>query len=587
MNTTSSSTVVNNLSHKLPQSLTDSVAKTLSAWTAEGNVAKIWQKDATLWTNKDEAKWLEWLDVVATQQKALPEYQAFAEEIKAAGFTDILLLGMGGSSLAPEVFAITYGSKPGYPRLRILDSTDPQQIRNLDATVDLKKTLFIVSSKSGSTLEPNIYMAHFLSMVKQAVGEKAGSQFVAITDPGSKLETVAKADGFRRIFTGFPGIGGRYSALSPFGVVPATLTGLDMQTFLGLAQEMTVQCSDSNAEKNPGVLLGAIMGEAARAGRDKLTIVTSPAIHDFGAWLEQLVAESTGKEGKAIIPVDLETLSTDTTVYGDDRLFVYVKLEGDTGKFNGLDNAAIEERLDALNAKGHPVVQITLQNKIDLACEFFRFEIATAVAGAITGINPFDQPDVEASKIETRTLTDEYEKTGTLPSEKPFFEDGQFQLFSDESNASALQKASADKTISGMLKAHFDRLGKGDYFAFLNYIEMSEKHVEATQKIRLLVRDKKHVATCLGFGPRFLHSTGQAYKGGPNTGVVLQLTCEDAQDLAVPGQKYSFGVVKAAQARGDFEVLTDRKRRALRLHITGSLEAGLKALGEAVTKALS
>jgi transaldolase/glucose-6-phosphate isomerase len=587
MNTTST-TVVNNLSHKLPQPLTDAVTKTLASWTDKGNVAKIWQKDASLWTGKDEAKWLEWLDVVATQQKALPDYQAFAEEIKAAGFTDILLLGMGGSSLAPEVFAITYGSKPGYPRLRILDSTDPQQIRNLDATVDLKKTLFIVSSKSGSTLEPNIYMAHFLSMVKQAVGaDKAGAQFIAITDPGSKLETVAKSENFRRVFTGYPGIGGRYSALSPFGIVPATLTGLDMQTFLGLAQEMTVQCSDASAEKNPGVLLGAIMGEAARAGRDKLTIVTSPAIHDFGAWLEQLVAESTGKEGKAIIPVDLETLSSDTTVYGDDRLFVFVKLEGDTGKFNGLDNAAIEERLNALNAKGHPVVQIVLKDKIDLACEFFRFEIATAVAGAIIGINPFDQPDVEASKIETRVLTDEYEKTGTLPSEKPFFEEGQFQLFSDTINAEALQKAAADKTLAGMLKAHLDRLGKDDYFAFLNYIEMSAKHVEATQQMRLQVRDKKHVATCLGFGPRFLHSTGQAYKGGPNTGVVLQMTCEDAQDLPVPDQKYSFGVVKAAQARGDFEVLTDRKRRALRIHITGSLEAGLKALGDAVTKALS
>jgi transaldolase/glucose-6-phosphate isomerase len=310
-------------------------------------------------------------------------------------------------------------------------------------------------------------------------------------------------------------------------------------------------------------------------------------VHDFGAWLEQLVAESTGKLGKAIIPVDLEGLSANTDVYGDDRLFVFIKLKGDGGTFNGLDNTIIEERLGQLAAKGHPVVTIELSEKIDLADEFFRFEIATAVAGAIIEINPFDQPDVEASKIETRELTDEYEKNGSLPAEKSFFEEGQVQLFSDSVNVAALEKTASDKTLVGMLRAHLDRLGKGDYFALLNYIEMSKEHVETMQKIRLNVRDHKHVATCLGFGPRFLHSTGQAYKGGPDTGVVLQLTCEDSDDLAVPGQKYSFGVVKSAQARGDFQVLTSRKRRALRVHITGDLEAGLKQLSQAVTEALA
>ncbi len=586
MNTASRSQV-NALSRRLPAALATAVSEILSDWTATNKIQKLWQKDATLWTSKDEAKWLEWLNVVAGQQALLPEYEAFAREIKDAGFTDVLLLGMGGSSLAPEVFAVTYGSQPGYPRLRILDSTDPQQIRHLDATVDAKKTLFVVSSKSGSTLEPNIYMAHFLAMVKQTVGEdKAGSHFIAITDPGSKLAAVAKSENFRRVFLGYPGIGGRYSALSPFGIVPAALIGLDLQTFLAQAQEMTVQCQANDAE-NPGLVLGAIMGAAARDGRNKLTIVTSPAIHDFGAWLEQLVAESTGKEGKAIIPVDLETLSANTSVYGDDRLFVFVKLEGDSGKFDGLDNAAIEERLQALEAKGHPVVRIILTDKINLAHEFFRFEIATAVAGAVMGINPFDQPDVEASKIKTRELTDEYENTGSLPAEEAFFEEGQIKLFSDQANIDALKKSSATNTLIGLLKAHLARLSKGDYFALLNYIEMNKAHIDIAQQIRLSVRDQKHVATCLGFGPRFLHSTGQAYKGGPDTGVVLQVTCEDEHDLAVPGQKYSFGIVKAAQARGDFDVLTSRKRRALRAHISGNLESGLKQLAEAIHQAIN
>lgn len=575
--------MANPLTYKLPPTISSRLEETLKSWSGS-KIEKLWARDASLWTGKDEAKWLDWLNLAEEQLKALPEYQGFAREVKEAGFTDVLLLGMGGSSLAPEVFSITYGSAAGYPRLRILDSTDPQQIRHLDATVNVEKTLFVVSSKSGSTLEPNIYMAHFLAMAKEKLGGKASSHFVAITDPGSKLETYARAENFRRIFHGYPGVGGRYSALSPFGVVPAALIGLDLSNFLGAAQRMTLDCKETTADKNPGVLLGAIMGSAALAGHDKLTIVTSPAIHDFGAWLEQLVAESTGKEGKAIIPVDLEHLG-DNSVYGADRLFVFVKLEGDKSSFNGVDNAAIEKKLNELAAHNHPVVTITLADKINLAGEFYRFEIATAVAGAVIGINPFDQPDVEASKIETKELTASYEKNGSLPAEAPFYEEGLIKLFSDADNAAAL-KAKGDNLVA-MLKAHFDRLGKDDYFALLAYIEMNQEHVAAAQEMRHLLRDKKHVATCLGFGPRFLHSTGQAYKGGPNSGVFLQVTCEDANDLAVPEQKYSFGIVKQAQARGDFQVLTTRKRRALRVHLGKDLAAGLKQLHEAVVKALA
>lgn len=578
-------TVANPLTYKLTPALNSQLEACLANWTAENKVEKLWNKEAQLWTGKDEAKWLDWLNLPEEQHKVLGDYESFAAEIKAAGFTNVLLLGMGGSSLAPEVFSITYGAAAGYPSLRILDSTDPQQIRNLDASVDFASTLFVVSSKSGSTLEPNIYMAHFLTAAREKLGAKAAEHFVAITDPGSKLEAYARAEKFRRIFHGYPAVGGRYSALSPFGIVPAALLGMDLNTFLSCAQAMSVDCKEKNADKNPGVLLGAIMGVAARAGHDKMTIVTSPAIHDFGAWLEQLVAESTGKEGKAIIPVDLEHLG-DASVYGEDRLFVFVKLAGDKSHFNGVDNEAIEAKLKTLAEHGQPVVTIELADKINLAAEFFRFEIATAVAGSIIGINPFDQPDVEASKIETKELTNSYEKTGTLPAEAPFFEEGQIKLFSDSENSSYLQERGG-KTLAGILKAHFDRLGKGDYFALLAYIEMNQEHVEAAQTMRHLLRDQKHVATCLGFGPRFLHSTGQAYKGGPNSGVFLQVTCDDARDLAVPAQKYSFGIVKQAQARGDFQVLTSRHRRALRVHLGQDLGAGLKQLQEAVQKALN
>lgn len=584
--------MANSLTYKLPANISDKLDQTLKSWSG-GKVGQLWKKDAALWTGKDEAKWLDWLNLPEEELKKLGEYQSFADEVKGQ-FNHVLLLGMGGSSLAPEVFSITYGGavpvvgaatspsvSAGYPSLRILDSTDPQQIRNLTASVNFEKTLFVVSSKSGSTLEPNIYMAHFLALAKAKLGEKAASHFVAITDPGSKLEGFARAEKFRHIFHGLPGVGGRYSALSPFGVVPATLIGMDMPKFLAAALQTAQDCKESNAEKNPGVLLGAIMGSAALCGHDKLTIVTSPSIHDFGAWLEQLVAESTGKEGKAIIPVDLEELG-DASVYGQDRLFVFVKLDGDKNA-----DSVIEAKLSELAAAGHPVVTITLADKINLAAEFFRFEIATAVAGAVISINPFDQPDVEASKIETRELTEAYEKNGSLPPESPFYEEGHIKLFTDKENESVLKSG---KNLVDILRTHLSRLSNGDYFALLAYIEMNAHHMEEMQKLRHLLRDKKKVATCLGFGPRFLHSTGQAYKGGPNSGVFLQITCDDVADLAVPGQKYTFGVVKQAQARGDFQVLVSRKRRALRVHLNkdqnNSISTALKQLADALASLL-
>ena len=572
---------VSKQTYTLPQDLAAAVKTATDDWRANGKVRRLWQRDATLWTGTDEANWLGWLDITEKQLAEHENLRKVAEDAKNSGVSDVLLLGMGGSSLCPEVLRMTYGKSAGYPELHVLDSTDPAQIKSFDDKIDPAKTLFIVSSKSGSTLEPNIFKQYFFERTKQAVGaEKAGSHFIAITDPGSKMQQVAETDKFRHIFPGVPSIGGRYSALSNFGMVPAAVMGLDTKKFLERTEEMVEACASCVAvEENPGVVLGLILGSAAKAGRDKVTIITSPGIYDLGAWLEQLLAESTGKQGKGIIPVDRETIGA-PDLYGNDRVFAYLRLDS-------APDAQQDAQVAALEKAGHPVVRIAVGDKYDLGQEFFRWEIATAVAGSILGINAFNQPDVEASKIATKSLTSEYEKSGSLPPEKPILEDKGVKLFTDEKNASDLAKAAgSDKSLAGYLKAHFGRIKAGDYFAVLGYIQMNEPHEKALQTIRHTLRDKKHVATCLGFGPRFLHSTGQAYKGGPNSGVFLQITCDDAKDLPVPGQKYTFGIVKAAQARGDFQVLAERRRRALRVHLGADLESGLRTLQDAVKQAL-
>ncbi len=569
---------------KLPADLDSAVRKNLSDWRALGKVRLLWQKDAALWTNDDEAKWLGWLTITGEQIAQLSTLKDFAAEVKAAGFSDILLLGMGGSSLCPEVLSLTYPQMPGFPGLHILDSTDPAQIKSVEKKVNLAKTLFIVSSKSGSTLEPNIYKQYFFERMRQTVGdEKVGSHFIAITDPGSKMQQVAERDRFRHIFYGVPSIGGRYSALSNFGMIPAAAMGMDVEKFLRQTQKMVDACSPSTAvEQNPGVMLGIVLGSAARIGRDKVTLIASPGIGDLGAWLEQLLAESTGKVGKGIIPVDREALGA-PDVYGNDRVFAYIRLES-------APDAAQDAQVAAIEKAGNPVVRISVSDIYDLGQEFFRWEIATAVAGSIIGINAFNQPDVEASKIETKKLTSEYESKGSLPAERPIFggsgADSGIKLFTDEKNAAELAKAvGSERTVAGYLRAHLARIKPGDYFAVLGYVEMNDEHEALLQALRLSVRDKKRVATCLGFGPRFLHSTGQAYKGGPNSGVFLQITCDDAVDIPVPQQKYTFGIVKAAQARGDFAVLAERGRRALRVHLGADVNAGLKHLLEMVKQA--
>jgi len=563
----------------LGSSIGKAVENATEDWRASAKIRRLWQHDKSVWTGTDEDKWLGWLNSPASADIA--DYEDFAQRVKGQNFTDAVVLGMGGSSLGPEVLAETFARKAGFPKLHVLDSTDPAQVRNLQASINIANTLFIVSSKSGGTTEPNVMKDYFFARVSEAIGaDKAGHRFIAVTDPGSSLEKVATRQGFARVFHGDPTIGGRYSVLSPFGLVPAAAAGIDVGKLLKHTLAMVRSCGpDVPPHENPGVQLGLAMGLAGLEGRDKVTILSSKKISDFGAWAEQLIAESTGKEGKGLIPIDGEPLG-DPAVYGKDRFFIDLRTEGES-------DAAHDDKLAALEKAGHPVVRIVMKSIDHIGQEFFRFEMATAVAGAMLGINPFNQPDVEDAKIKTRELTAAFEKSGALPPEQPVMSTAQADLYTDDNNASALRRAGADGDLGSWLKAHLSRSGADDYVALLAYIERNRAHIDALQHMRLEVRDKRHVATCAEFGPRFLHSTGQAYKGGPDSGVFLQITSDDAEDLPVPGQKASFGIIKAAQARGDFDVLTERGRRALRVHLKGDLEAGLKMLDTAIVEALN
>ena len=585
--------VTNPLTFTAPERLTADVKTALDDWDKGDKVRRLWAGDASLWSGADEARWLGWLRAVpdvrlkldTTEVRLKPDtttvrlkpdttYGDFAQWVQKQGFTHTLLLGMGGSSLCPDVLSRSFGPQPGFPELLVLDSTDPAQIQSIERRIDLARTLFIVSSKSGSTLEPNIFKDYFLSRAI-AAGTSADQCFVAVTDPGSSMEQSARRDGFHQVFPGVPDVGGRYSALTNFGLVPAAAMGLDVARLLDRAVEMVRACAPgSAAEQNPGVVLGTVLGVSAIRGRDKVTLICSRGVAALGAWLEQLLAESTGKQGRGLIPVDgEETAAPD--VYGRDRVFAYIRLESD-------DAPELEQRVAALERAGHVVVRITLSDLYDLGQELFRWEVATAVAGSIVGINPFDQPDVEASKVATRQLTSAYESTGELPRETPLWTNG-VSVFADARYAATLRSSAGfEKTSEGYLRAHLARLDGGDYFALLAYLDMNERNEALLQRIRHTVRDQMHVATCLGFGPRFLHSTGQAYKGGPNSGVFLQLTCDDDADLAVPGRRYTFGIVKAAQARGDFQVLAERGRRVLRVHLGADVERGLEKLADIV-----
>ena len=569
---------MNTLSYTLPSELDAAVRQVLDDWQNNGRMSRLWQRDAALWTDSDEAHWLGWLTIAQESLNELEVIEAFSQSVATSGITHVVLLGMGGSSMAPEVIRETYGSKPGFPALEVLDSTDPSSVRAVENAVDLEHTLFIAASKSGSTLEPNILKAYFYQRMIDTVGaERAAGHFIAITDPGSSLEVLAKKEGFRHIFPGRPDIGGRFSALSNFGVVPAAMIGVDCRRFLDNTLQMVEACgADVSVDDNPGAVLGCILGVAADMGHDKLTIVATPALASIGAWLEQLVAESTGKQGKGVIPVDGEALTAPET-YGNDRVFVYIRLQA-------APDPAQEQAVKRLEQAGQPVVYIDVTDLYNLGQEFFRWEIATAVIGAILGVNPFDQPDVEASKIETRKITEAYESGQALPEETLLADDGVLTLYSDARNATVLHAGGGETTTPGaLLQAHLGRISDGDYLALLVYLDRNAANLGSLKRIRDSIRQSCTAATCLGFGPRFLHSTGQAYKGGPNSGVFIQVTCDPVEDVPVPGHNYTFGLVEAAQARGDFEVLAERDRRVLRVHLGADLQAGLDRLEQLVT----
>ena len=539
-------------SWSLPDDLADKVRARMDDMRRRDVVHRIWDSDPTVWSGGDEDKWLGWLTLPTQDRASLTSAAHLAGEINAERVRDVVLLGMGGSSLAPEVIRSIIGRADGYPELHVCDSTDPAQLRSVERAIDFERTLFLVASKSGSTLEVNILKEYFFHRVLDRLGAKeAGSRFVLTTDPGSMLHQVALQEGFRGIFDGLPNVGGRYSALSNFGLVPASVIGADVSKLLDSAADMARRCWSDDPD-NTAFELGVILGELSLQGRDKPTLIAPSGLASFGAWLEQLVAESLGKGGKGIIPIDGEAPG-DPDVYGRDRIFVQLRL---TDAADSETDAMVER----FERAGHPIVRIVWPHPYALGGEFFRWEFATAVAGAVLGVNPFDQPDVEATKVVTRRLAAEYDITGVLPSEGHV---------SDMAGVVAL----------------LNQLHEGDYFALLAFVEMSDRHRSALQAIRGLVRDRKKVATAVGFGPRYLHSTGQAHKGGPNSGVFLLITCEDREDLPVPGQKYTFGTIKLAQALGDYEVLRDRGRRVIRLHLE-DVEAGLRELHAIIARSI-
>jgi transaldolase/glucose-6-phosphate isomerase len=532
---------------------------------------RLWERDTTLWKSTPAhqaiiAEALGWLSVPADIREQVAELVGFVDEVRAEGYTDAVLLGMGGSSLAPEVLRRTFGVAEGYLDLHVLDSTDPQAVLDLERSLDFERTLFVVASKSGGTTETASFHAYFYHALEHLGGELAGRHFVAITDEDTSLQREALAEDFRAVFVNPSDIGGRYSALSFFGLVPGALIGLDLDALLGRALAMADTCAAGKAAvESPGAHLGAVLGGLAGAGRDKLTLLASPGVASFGAWVEQLVAESTGKEGMGIVPVDLEP-PAEPARYGDDRLFVYVRLAAAADA--GQDMAAA-----ALAQAGQPVVTIDLDDPLDLGGEFLRWEIATAAAGALLGIDPFDQPNVQESKDNTKRLLAGFVASGELMTEVPGGADAKLSL------------SIADDGLPAVLREFLAQTAAGDYVALQAYVAPDPALWDALQRVRAVLRDRLRVATTLGYGPRFLHSTGQLHKGGPNTGLFLQLVGHDREDASIPGQPYSFSVLKRAQARGDFSALRAHGCRALRICLGDDVPAAVAKLLELVEAA--
>lgn len=543
--------------------------------------ARLWQADPGLWKPGDAshqgiiAGALGWLNVFEGVRAEIDGLKAFVDEVKADGYRTAVLLGMGGSSLAPEVMHAILGTAPGFLDLHVLDSTDPAAVRAVEAAVDLETTLFIVSSKSGGTTETACFHSYFFELLSRLDGGRAGRHFAAITDEGTLLEKQALEQGFRAVFVNPGDIGGRYSALSFFGMVPAALMGVDLERLLNGARAVAAACGpDVSAGENPGLRLGAALGELALRGRDKLTFVCDAALVPLGAWVEQLVAESTGKEGTGIVPVDREALG-DAEVYGSDRVFAVLRLgaerSGAAPPSAGRPDAAA---LAGLRAAGHPVLEHELRDVYDLGGEFLRWEIAVATAGHVLAIDPFDQPNVQESKDNTRRLLAGYAASGELLEEMP------------GGAAGKLSFALRDEGLPAVLREFLARAAAGDYVALQAYIAPGQAVWDELQAIRLRLRDGLRLATTVGYGPRYLHSTGQLHKGGANKGLFLQLLGHDPDDVQIPGQPYSFSVLKRAQARGDLSALRAHGCRALRVCLGDDVPAGLARLAELVAAAL-
>lgn len=551
----------------------EAVAVTLKDAAKANVIARIWEYDASLWKAEEAHQKiirnsLGWLTVAGEMLEVSNELRDFAQGIAAAGFQQAMVCGMGGSSLCPEVLRQTFGKQLNFPELLVLDSTDPDTVDSFKQRIDLESCLFVIASKSGSTTEPIAFHRYWYDEVTR-VSDVPGHSFVAITDPGSQMADTAAREGFRKIFLNQPTIGGRYSALSYFGMVPASLMGLEVAKFLTPAQLMSAACGVAVEEaQNPGAVLGAVMAACAVAGRDKLTIITDARLAALGLWIEQLVAESTGKEGKGIVPVVGEPLG-EVSAYGEDRLFVAVSV----GPLDETTRATLKQ----LEAAGHPVVYRNLPDIYDLGAEFFLWEFATAFAGWRLGINPFDQPNVQESKDATKQILEKFKRDGKLEAENPLASEGQITVYGD---------GEANSSVKDALRAFCAGIKRSDYVALLAYVEETSATDAALETIRTTIRDMTRCATTTGYGPRFLHSTGQLHKGGPDSGVFIQITATDKVDPLVPGEAYTFGVLKDAQALGDFQSLQKHGRRALRVDLGNDELVGLRKLQELISKSL-
>ena len=551
-----------------------STRKTIRQMDTDRYIQRLWSRDLTLWKDDSEhqriiANSLGWLTVPEKLLEEAPALSAFAEEIRRDGIRHVLLMGMGGSSLCPEVFRRTFGRIEGYPQLLVLDSTDPATIRSMERAIEISKTLFVVASKSGTTTEPLMFYRYFFDKVAE-VSADPGRHFIAITDPDSKLERIAREKGFRRVFQNRADIGGRYSALSYFGMVPAALMGLDVKVILERAVCAGQDCGpEAPAAQNPAAQLAAALGQLAREGRDKITLVIPPPLDALGLWIEQLIAESTGKEGGGILPVAGEPLGA-PDIYSEDRVFIYIRTESGA-------SPEVEAVLEALLEAGHPVIGQVLPDPLSLGSEFFVWEFAAALAGALLGINPFDQPNVQESKDNTRQLLEVVGMEGQLPVQEVLVEERGCQIFGE----AALKQ----ETLAATTRAHLARVKAGDYVALTAYLPETDEHDRLLGAIRLRIRDILKVGTTVGYGPRFLHSTGQLHKGGAANGVFIQITAAEGEDLPIPGEPYTFGVLQQAQALGDFQSLAYRHRPAIRFHLGDDVRSGLKTLLEVVNSA--